>query len=136
MAATYLDDAGIAARNMDDWCEWFKLYQRYLSREDTQVFCRQMTKQQIIERLVAHGIDPDDVPKIIGSDEPDVSAGIVVLGVPVGTPAFVRAFLDGQLKKVRDLVERIVELPQLADAHQPAVQVANLLLRWCVPRVR
>ena len=24
-------------------------------------------------------------------------------------------------------------LPQLADAHQPAVQVANLLLRWCVP---
>ena len=40
MAATYLDDAGIAARNIDDWCEWFKLYQRYLSREDTQVFCR------------------------------------------------------------------------------------------------
>ena len=42
-----------------------------------------MTKQQIIERLVAHGIDPDDVPKIIGSDEPDVSVEIIVLGVPV-----------------------------------------------------
>ncbi len=53
--------------------------------------------------------------------------------VPVGTPAFVRAFLSGQIRKVRDLVERIVELPQLAGAHQPAVQVANLLLRWCVP---
>ena len=85
MAATYLDDAGIAARNIDDWCEWFKLYRRYLSREDTQVFCCQMTRQQIIERLIAHEIDPDDVPKIIGSDEPDASAGIVVLGVPVGT---------------------------------------------------
>ena len=52
---------------------------------------------------------------------------------PVGTPAFVRAFLTGQTRKVRDLVERIVELPQLAGAHQPAVQIANLLLRWCVP---
>eukprot|EP00661_Eupelagonemidae_sp_cell13_P025040 gene25040-biopygen11962 len=33
---------------------------------------------------------------------------------------------------MQDLTDRIVELPQLAGAHQPAVQVANLLLRWCV----
>ncbi len=36
------------------------------------------------------------------------------------------------MTKVQDLIDRIVELPRLAGAHQPAVQVANLLLRWCV----
>jgi hypothetical protein len=50
----------------------------------------------------------------------------------IGTPAFCKQFLDGQARKVQDLIDRIVELPTLAGPHQPAVQVANLLLRYCV----
>eukprot|EP00666_Eupelagonemidae_sp_cell4sb_P017798 gene17798-biopygen41443 len=55
-----------------------------------------------------------------------------VVEVALGSPAFCRRFLDKQIAKVQDLIDRVVELPTLAGAHQPAVQVANLLLRYCV----
>eukprot|EP00660_Eupelagonema_oceanica_P019647 gene19647-biopygen34296 len=64
-------------------------------------------------------------------DEPEIDND--VREVAVGTGAFVRRFLEGQVTKVLDLIDSIVEIPGLAGAHQPAVQVANLLLRWCVP---
>eukprot|EP00666_Eupelagonemidae_sp_cell4sb_P018085 gene18085-biopygen42370 len=50
----------------------------------------------------------------------------------VGTTAFRERFLAQQVLKIQDLIDRIVELPALAGPHQPAVQVANLLLRYCV----
>eukprot|EP00936_MAST-01D_sp_MAST-1D-sp1_P001794 g1794.t1 len=31
MASTYLDDAGVAAKDIGDWCEWFAQYRPYLS---------------------------------------------------------------------------------------------------------
>eukprot|EP00660_Eupelagonema_oceanica_P019730 gene19730-biopygen1270 len=53
--------------------------------------------------------------------------------VAVGTTTYVRRFLEGQVAKVQDLIDKIVDIPRSAGPHQPAVQVANLLLRWCVP---
>jgi hypothetical protein len=53
--------------------------------------------------------------------------------IPVGSDAFVGEFLSQYtVKRVQPLIDRICEMPDHADEHQPAVQVANLLLRWCV----
>ena len=36
-------------------------------------------------------------------------------------------------RKVQSLIDKMVEVSLLAGPHHPAVQIANLLLRWCVP---
>ena len=53
--------------------------------------------------------------------------------VPVGVPEFICRFLQQYAaQRVQPWVDRIVEIPDLADPDLPAVQTANLLLRWCV----
>eukprot|EP00660_Eupelagonema_oceanica_P019586 gene19586-biopygen13536 len=71
--------------------------------------------------------------RLVGTVDADATAGEdaidhEVLEAPEGTPAFCKRFLDTQTRKVQDLLDRIVEIPALAGAHQPAVQTANLLL--------
>eukprot|EP00660_Eupelagonema_oceanica_P019363 gene19363-biopygen8992 len=53
--------------------------------------------------------------------------------MPVGDDTYIASFLSSYANKVQDIIDKITDIPRHAGPHQPAVQVANLLLRWCVP---
>eukprot|EP00665_Eupelagonemidae_sp_cell47_P009391 gene9391-6073_t len=63
----------------------------------------------------------------------EAAVGDAGVEVPVGNDAFIVAFLRRYVdQRVQPMLDRIASMPELAAEHLPVVQVANLLLRWCV----
>ena len=52
-------------------------------------------------------------PDVWTADKPDHLNGLVVLGTPLGKPAFVKAFVDGKIEAEKQFVEKVLKIEDI-----------------------